>query len=125
MHIIIEGTVVSGNKIGSKLGFPTANIAMTDDMAVENGVYAATVVTEYGKFDAMVNVGTRPTVTKSTRRWLEVNLFEFNKDLYGQKIVIELLYYVRGEKTFGSVEELKAQIDRDKTQILKMLQHEN
>ena len=74
--IVIEGVVVGGKQLGRQLGFPTANIALNDDFEVENGVYTSKVYVEGAEYDAMTNIGVRPSVDGSTRL-LETHLFGF------------------------------------------------
>ena len=111
--IVIEGVVIGGNRLGRKLGFPTANIAISDDLAVENGVYCSKVFVEDEEYVAMTNVGVRPSVDGS-KRLLETHLFGFEGLLYGLTLRVELLEKIRDEKRFSSVEELKEQIERDR-----------
>ena len=109
---IIEGVVVGGNRLGRRLGFPTANIALSNDMAIENGVYASKVYVDGEEYIAMTNVGVRPSVDGSTRL-LETHLFGFNGLLYGLRLRVELLEKIRNEKKFDSVNELREQITKD------------
>ena len=111
--LVIEGVVIGGNQLGRKLGFPTANIALQDDLEVENGVYISKVYVEGVEYGAMTNVGVRPSVDGS-RRLLETHLFGFEGSLYGLTLRVELLEKIRDEKRFSSVEELKEQIERDR-----------
>ena len=98
--------------MGRQLGFPTANIAIDEALAVENGVYSSTVYVEGVAYPAMTNVGVRPSVD-GTKRLLETHLFGFNGLLYGLKLRVELHDKIRDEKRFGSVDELRAQIASD------------
>ena len=111
--LVIEGVVIGGNQLGRKLGFPTANIALQDDLEVENGVYISKVYVEGVEYGAMTNVGVRPSVDGS-RRLLETHLFGFEGSLYGLTLRVELLEKIRDEKRFSSVEDLKEQIERDR-----------
>ena len=114
--ILIEGVVIGGNRLGRKLGFPTANIAISDDLAVENGVYSSKVFVEGEEYVAMTNVGVRPSVD-GTKRLLETHLFGFKGLLYGMQLRVELYDKIRDEKTFSSVEELREQIEKDSNKI--------
>ena len=119
--LVIEGVVIGGNRLGRKLGFPTANIALTENSVVENGVYASRVYLESGEFyAAMTNVGVRPSVD-GTKRLLETHLFGFEGSLYDSKLRVELLEKIRDEKKFSSVEELQEQISKDSTKIKEIL----
>lgn len=119
MHII-EGVVIGGNQLGRKLGFPTANIALTDDCAIENGVYASKVYLNDKLYYAMTNVGVRPSVDGS-KRLLETHLFDFEGVLYGSTLRVELVEKIRDEQKFSSVEALKDQISKDSTRIKEIM----
>ncbi len=118
--IIVEGVVIGGNQLGRKLGFPTANIAIGDDLAVENGVYSSKVFVEGKEYVAMTNVGIRPSVDGS-RRLLETHLFDFEGLLYGLTLRVELFDKIRDEKKFGSVDELRQQIEKDSNKIKELM----
>lgn len=121
MGYVIAGIVVEGNKIGGRLGFPTANIPLDNHEGLKNGVYAAIVTTEFGVFPGMASIGTRPTVTDSPHRWAEVNIFGFSKNLYGRRIEIDLIKFVRDQKKFDSIELLREQIEKDKENIMRIV----
>ena len=119
--LVIEGVVIGGNRLGRKLGFPTANIALTENSVVENGVYASRVYLESGEFyAAMTNVGVRPSVDGS-KRLLETHLFGFEGLLYGLTLRVELYDKIRDEKKFSSVDELREQIEKDSNQIKRLM----
>ena len=117
---VVEGVVVGGNRLGRKLGFPTANIALADDFSVENGVYSSKVVVEGKEYLAMTNVGVRPSVDGS-KRLLETHLFGFKGLLYGLKLRVELYDKIRDEQKFGSVDELRQQIEKDSNKIKELM----
>ena len=110
--IVIEGVVIGGNRLGRRLGFPTANIPIDDSFDVENGVYSSKVIAEGEEYIAMTNVGVRPSVDGS-KRLLETHLFGFKGLLYGLKIRVELYDKIRDEQRFDSVDELREQIAKD------------
>ena len=118
--VIVEGVVIGGNRLGRKLGFPTANIAIDDDLAVENGVYSSKVVVEGEEYVAMTNVGVRPSVD-GTKRLLETHLFGFEGLLYGLTLRVELYDKIRDEKKFSSVNELREQIEKDFNKIKELM----
>ena len=119
--LVIEGIVIGGNRLGRKLGFPTANIALTEDSLVENGVYASRVYLESGEsYSAMTNVGVRPSVD-GTKRLLETHLFDFDGSLYDLKLRVELLEKIRDEKKFDSVDELRDQIAKDSKRVKELI----
>ena len=117
--VVVEGIVTPGRQIGQTIGFPTANIPI-DEGACERGVYRTQVQVEGIEevFDAMSNVGYNPSVGGSELR-LESHLFGFEGDLYGRRIWVRLVAKIRDEIRFGSVEELRAQLEKDKEIILK------
>ena len=116
---VIEGAVRHGRQLGRELGFPTANLDVADDLALEDGVYRARVAVDGRTYDAMSNLGCNPSVGGAERR-LETHLLGFGGDLYGRRLRVELFERIRGERRFASVEELREQIARDKTHILNL-----
>ena len=109
----VFGSVVHGSGKGEELGFPTANIDAAGYQLPPDGVYAARARTGDKAFAGIVNLGVRPTVSHDARRVLEVHLFDFTGDLYGMDLEVEFLRFIRGEKKFASLEDLRAQIARD------------
>lgn len=114
--MVIEGIVVHGNSLGGRMGFPTANIEVDAALEVRDGVYASRAEVDGRMYDAMSNLGCKPTVD-GRRRLLETNLFDFDGDLYGRRLRVELLRFIRPERRFGSVEELFRQIEADRRAI--------
>ncbi|RTH04005.1 riboflavin biosynthesis protein RibF [Thermus scotoductus] len=106
------GVVVEGEKLGRKLGFPTANLAVHPQKVLPPGVYAVESEGAFGRYKGVANVGTRPTVNGSERR-LEVHLLGFAGDLYGEEMRLVFLKRLREERRFASLEELQAQIAKD------------
>lgn len=119
----IQGEVVPGDKIGTKIGFPTANIFVKEDYKLipANGVYAVKVVINDCVFSAMINIGYRPTVSNTGEKRIEVNIFDFDKDIYNQKIKVEFVKMIRKEKTFSNLEELKQQLMLDEKKCRTVL----
>ncbi|MBP3633519.1 MAG: riboflavin biosynthesis protein RibF [Oscillospiraceae bacterium] len=110
----IEGKVIPGKQLGRRLGIPTANIRLPEGTVVPAfGVYAARVDGHL----AVTNIGTRPSVDDGEHITVESWLLNFEGDLYGKTICVELLEFLRPEQKFSSVEELKAQILRDAEQV--------
>lgn len=110
-----EGTVVTGNQLGRTIGFPTANlhIASEEKLIPGNGVYAVRVKDEEGAtWGGMMNIGVRPTVD-GTRRVIEVNIFDFSKDIYGQNLQVQIIAQLRDEVKFTGIEALKVQLVKD------------
>jgi riboflavin kinase/FMN adenylyltransferase len=109
----IDGTVVRGDQRGRTLGFPTANLCTENELLPPHGVYATT--TRIGRIvhPSVTNVGTRPTVDASGRTLVETHVFNLDRDLYGQKIRVGFVQRLRDERTFESLDLLRAQIDAD------------
>ena len=118
--VVVEGVVIGGNRLGRRLGFPTANIDMSQYPDIENGVYCSKVVVRGEEYVAMTNIGVRPAVD-GTRRLLETHLFGFKGLLYGLKLRVELYEKIRDEKRFSSVEELRKQIEQDSNKIKELM----
>ena len=116
-----EGKVVEGNKLGRTLGYPTANLQLTmeEKLVPGNGVYAVTVVLPSGETkQGMMNIGVRPTVD-GTKRMIEVNIFDFNQDIYGSVLRVYVQQYLRGEQKFNGLDALKHQLSIDKENVLR------
>ena len=109
----ISGKVVIGDKIGRKLGFPTANLEVTGLVLPPNGVYAALTKRKGKLYRVALNIGYRPTVASGKQLRVEAHLLDFHGELYNMELEIEIGEKLREEKKFGSVEELKEQIARD------------
>lgn len=118
------GNVVKGDGIGKKIGYPTANIELTDKYKTipANGVYACLVNLEDQAFKGMLNIGVRPTINDQKHQKIEINLLGFNGNLYDKTLTIELIEKLRDEQKFDSLEELKSQLGIDKENTLKVLQ---
>ncbi len=111
----LAGNVVKGQQLGRSLGFPTANIQLIDSykLVPGDGVYAVEVMHKAHLYDGMLNIGYRPTVDGITKV-MEVNIFNFDEDIYHQDIRIFYVKKIRDERKFSGVEELKAQLTLDK-----------
>lgn len=121
MKRIITGTVVGGQQVGRKLGFPTANLFLPSDAKLANGVYAARVNVQGMQYDALGYVGGKPSLEGEGLRVLEVHLLDFTGNLYGESIDVELIRFVRPEVHFDSTEALRRQIEQDKQEIINIL----
>lgn len=118
----VIGTVIHGDHLGSKLGFPTANVAIdpTEKLLPPNGVYVATIEVEHSTYPAMVNIGTRPTFNGNNLR-LEAHLLNTTQNLYGKELIIKIHDRLREEKKFSSIEELISQLHQDKAKAQAIL----
>ena len=122
----LTGIVVEGDRLGRTLGYPTANLAITDSdkLIPSSGVYAVAVHLE-GKgnprhFQGMMNIGYRPTVNGKERR-IEVHIFDFDEEIYSQRLTVELLAYTRKEMKFSGLDALKEQLNTDRNNIIQLL----
>ena len=122
-----EGVVIEGNKLGRTIGYPTANLHISSEekLIPGNGVYAVTVVIRdaavVGKvYKGMMNIGLRPTVD-GKKKVIEVNIFDFDADIYGQTIQVHLQHYLRGEVKFNGLDELKEQLRKDKLEAIEAM----
>ncbi len=119
----LRGKVVAGDKIGRGMGFPTANVALDDarKLLPVSGVYAVQVFVGGQRYGGMLNIGTRPTVSRSGETRIEVNIFDFNREIYGEDIRIALLAHIRGERKFENLAELAAQLQCDRQEAARLL----
>jgi len=108
----IIGRVFHGDKRGRQIGFPTANVKLKRRVSPVNGVYVVKIKTVENEYFGVANIGSRPTVS-GIRQQLEVHIFDFNADLYGQTIEVVLLKNLRKEMKFDSISALTAQIKLD------------
>ena len=111
----IQGHVVSGRARGRTIGFPTANIELSAPYVLPvNGVYGVNIIIDGVTHNGIMNLGVRPTFEEGeTQPSIEVHIFDFDGDIYGKHVTVELLYFLRPEKKFASVEELVGQIRQD------------
>ena len=124
-HYYLSGNIVEGNRIGRKMGFPTANIHPTDPnkLIPMNGVYAIRAELTGKVLGGMLNIGFRPTIdSASAVKTIETHLFDISGDFYGEQIVIHFVRRVRDEMKFRGKEELKTQLEKDRTIIRELLQ---
>jgi riboflavin kinase/FMN adenylyltransferase len=119
----IKGKVVKGKGLGKELGYPTANAVIEDKYKLipADGIYAVNVEIENEMHKGMMSIGYNPTIGANNAKTIEVNIFDFNKDIYGKNIRIFFIQKIRDEKKFANMEELKKAIDLDKEKSLKIL----
>lgn len=115
----LKGVVVSGKKLGRKIGFPTANLALYEPLKVipGGGVYGVKVEMLGKEYKGVCNIGTRPTVNSTEERTIETHILDFNEDIYGLDMRVEFFFKIRDEVKFASLEELASQIEKDKTRV--------
>ncbi|NVK51934.1 MAG: bifunctional riboflavin kinase/FAD synthetase [Flavobacteriaceae bacterium] len=114
-HFMLTGKVVNGKQLGGKIGFPTANIDVnaTYKLIPKTGVYVVKSSIHNTVVYGMMNVGFRPTI-KGQHQTIEVHFFNFNENLYNKELTIEILYFLRDEQKFDSIEKLIEQLRKDK-----------
>lgn len=123
----LTGQIIHGDKMGGKLGFHTANVAMADEekLIPGYGIYAVNVRVLQQEYQGMLYIGTKSTLPSGGAVSIEVHIFDFKKDIYHEEIVIELVAFVRKDATFASLEELTEHIQADQEMTLKILDGEN
>ncbi len=117
----ILGTVKAGEKLGKKLGYPTANLSAHSEQFPPNGVYLAEAWIQGVLYHGVVNLGYRPTVSGGrSERVLEIYLLDFNRDIYGENVEVRFVRYLRPERKFDNLEALVRQIDVDVQQAREL-----
>lgn len=122
-NYFIKGKVIDGNKMGRTIGFPTANIKIDEwyKLIPAKGVYAVKVKLNGNTFDGMLNIGTRPTLNGNDNETIEVNIFNFEEDIYNEEIQIEFYEKIRNEQKFEELSALKEQLEIDKQKVIQIL----
>jgi riboflavin kinase/FMN adenylyltransferase len=117
-YYTLEGKVIEGNKLGRTIGFPTANLELTDKNKIIplEGVYAANIEIGDKHYSGMAYIGKRPTILSHGERRIEVHIFDFSEDIYGTQIRIEFVDFIRPDMRFDSIEDLQKQLKEDKKQ---------
>lgn len=121
----IEGVVIKGDQIGAKLGFPTANMRIDTPMKLlpPPGIYACYAYYQDVRFDAMLYIGDRPTLKSEKSNHIEVHIIDFSDVIYGRRLRIELVAYIRADQTFASLHALRSQIKLDQDDTLQILRN--
>jgi len=121
-YFMLTGEVVKGKNLGEKIGFPTANLQIkeTYKLLPKTGSYIVKSIIENNTVYGMMNIGFRPTISGKNQT-IEVHFFNFDKDLYGKEIQIDVLSFLRDEKKFESIEDLKNQLIKDKQKSLEII----
>ncbi len=119
----LEGVVIAGNQMGRKMGFPTANLRITEAYKVipSEGIYATKVYFEDQVYKGMTYIGNRPTLFSEGEKRIEVHLIDFSGNLYNKNLKIEFVDYIRDDMQFDSMESLEKQLHQDKTEIIRIL----
>ena len=118
----LTGKIVKGDGLGKKINYPTANIFIEETYKIipKDGVYLVETIIEDKLFNGMMNIGHRPTIGTNVKS-IEVHLFNFNEDIYGQVISIKMISKIRDEKKFSSIQALKEQLVKDENYCLKLI----
>jgi riboflavin kinase/FMN adenylyltransferase len=118
----LNGIIIKGQQVGRSIGFPTANVHVPNDYKLIpcDGAYAVKVNVEGAFYNGMLNIGNRPTVNGSSRT-IEVNLFDFEGDLYDKRVCVSFKAYLRSEVKFSGLDHLRHQLNLDKEQAIKIL----
>ena len=116
----VMGRVIEGDKLGRRIGYPTANLDVGDQALPPKGVYVVLADAKGKRWGGLLNIGTRPTISGTERR-VELHLLGFEGDLYGEEVEVEFMRRLRDEIRFRSLAELKAQIERDEKEAREIL----
>ena len=116
---MISGRVVEGEKLGRRIGFPTVNLQLSQEekLLPRAGVYLASTVIDAQRFMVMMNIGVRPTVSSEGRKTVEAHILGYCGNLYGADISFSVLRFIREERKFANLEELKQQLEKDKITV--------
>jgi len=119
----LSGTVTEGRKLGRELGMPTANIIPDSEFKLIplDGIYAVKVSTDGDEYGGVMNIGTNPTVTDDMSKKLEVNIFDFDGDLYGKKLTVSFVDRLRAEEKFTNLDDLRSAMQADKAKAGEIL----
>jgi riboflavin kinase / FMN adenylyltransferase len=111
----LTGAVVKGDQIGRTIGFPTANLQIESSQKLipADGIYAVKVTVSHKKYDGMLYIGKRPTLPNVWERRIEVNIFDFNEDIYGKKLTLNFVTFIRADARLNGLEALKQQLKDD------------
>ena len=119
MNKILKGKVDFGKQLGRTIGFPTANMEVEGEVWESAGVYYGRCTLDGQVYRVIINIGRHPTVPEGAPT-VEAHLIGFEGDLYGQEIEVELIRYLRSEVKFASVEDLKAQLEKDRAAAMEL-----
>lgn len=110
----VSGIVTKGSQIGNKIGYPTANVQISDKYCpIKNGVYAVVIIIDEKRFLGIANYGYNPSFNKIEKPRLEVHIFEFNENIYDKKVEVEFISFIREEKKFKSIDDFLKQLEID------------
>lgn len=123
----LRGTVVKGQQIGRQIGFPTANLEVSErhKLIPPDGIYAVKIWHGQKDYRGMLYIGTRPTLTQYHNRTIEVNIFDFDQEIYGQELTLELVDFIREDQKFEQLADLTKQLEKDRIAVEKVLLEAN
>ncbi|MDR2086634.1 MAG: riboflavin biosynthesis protein RibF [Dysgonamonadaceae bacterium] len=115
----LVGIVIAGDRVGRTIGFPTANIELIEKekLIPKEGVYAGCVSLDGKKYDGMVYIGRRPTLSLQGESRIEVHILDFNENIYGKRICVELIDFLRPDRFFHNLNDLQKQLEKDKESV--------
>lgn len=121
----LSGKVIRGRKLGTEIGFPTANIQVeeTKKLIPMDGIYACKAVIRGRTYNGMLYIGDIPTIGTENKKSIEVNLFDFNEDIYGERVNLKILHFLRNEQKFDGLNALKEQLHLDRDKALEFFNH--
>ncbi len=119
----IRGEVVHGDQLGRQIGFPTANLEVPEDYKLipADGIYAVKAYVRDQTLQGMLYIGNRPTLKGDPKHRIEVNIFDFQQEIYGEKLRLEFIQKIRGDATFESLEAMQAQLVKDEQRAREIL----
>ncbi|MGE5701431.1 MAG: riboflavin kinase [Clostridia bacterium] len=116
--VSFTGSVINGQQIGRKIGFPTANLSVGQDVGLARGVYGVIAEVDSRTYTGVINIGVKPTFRHQAQTvHYEVHLFDFAENIYGKQMRVNVCFFVREEKTFAGIDELIAQIWQDVNEV--------
>jgi len=116
---MIKGTVVTGNRLGHHIGYPTANLRIPDakKLLPRDGIYAASLVLDGLTYPGMLYLGLRPSIDSVPEHRVEIHVFDFDKQIYGREVMIEVHQFIRADQKFGAMEDLRAAMQADEQAV--------
>ncbi|MEP6647158.1 MAG: riboflavin biosynthesis protein RibF, partial [Saprospiraceae bacterium] len=119
--LMIKGQVVTGNRLGHHIGYPTANVQVTDSKKLlpRDGIFAATAILDGIEYPGMLYIGLRPSIEAAMQHRVEIHLFDFDRQIYGQEVIIEVYKFIRGDQKFATMEDLKLAMVEDEHMVRK------
>ncbi len=124
-HYAITGRVIKGDQLGRVLGYPTANLDLDahHKLVPAEGIYAVRVLQGHQTHRGMLYIGTRPTID-GTKQVIEVNIFDFNREIYGENLTVEFIQLLRRDARFSSLNDLKNQLEKDRIETLQIFDNQ-